>query len=113
MFADWDDCCGNMVRLSSICNGQEFYSTYCHFTSLSVSAGDTILQGTRLGLSGGTGTCTYPAGALHLHYAFHYSDGSATGASDDSYISFPPFMNPPYLPAEIPRGCCDYCNVSF
>lgn len=113
MFAGWDDCCGNMVRLRSICNGQEFYSTYCHFTSLSVSAGNTVSQGGRLGLSGGTGTCTYPAGALHLHYAFNYSDGSATGASDDSYINFPPFMNPPYLPAEIPRGCCDYCNVSF
>jgi murein DD-endopeptidase MepM/ murein hydrolase activator NlpD len=108
--AGWDDCCGNYIKIGSTCNGLEFYSKYCHLASMSVSPGDSVAHGTTIGESDNTGTCTT---GWHLHYAFHYASGASTGAGDGSYVDNPPFMDPPYLPVEIPRGCCDYCGVSF
>jgi len=93
------NCYGKTVDIKSTCNGREFFSRYSHLETISVSAGQVVKFGQQIGISGNTGTC---GDGLHLHYDFRYYPSlSAT-----SYPNNPPYMMTPYIPEDIPRGCC-------
>ena len=60
-FAGWDGTYGNKVVINHN-NGLE--TTYAHLSSISVSVGDTVPQGTSIGKMGSTGRST----GIHLHF---------------------------------------------
>jgi murein DD-endopeptidase MepM/ murein hydrolase activator NlpD len=59
--AGWGGAYGNQVVIR---HADGKYSQYAHMSSLSVSAGQTVGEGQRIGLSGATGNVTGP----HLHF---------------------------------------------
>jgi LysM repeat protein len=59
--AGWGGSYGNQVVIK---HADGRYTQYAHMSSLSVSAGQTVSEGQRLGLSGATGNVTGP----HLHF---------------------------------------------
>ncbi|MGW3632734.1 M23 family metallopeptidase, partial [Streptomyces sp. NPDC005122] len=59
--AGWGGAYGNQVVVQ---HADGRYSQYAHLSALSVSAGQTVTAGQRLGLSGATGNVTGP----HLHF---------------------------------------------
>ncbi|MFF2995245.1 M23 family metallopeptidase [Streptomyces sp. NPDC057950] len=59
--AGWGGAYGNQVV---VLHADGRYSQYAHMSALSVSAGQTVTEGQRLGLSGATGNVTGP----HLHF---------------------------------------------
>ena len=107
-FAGWDACYGNNIDIASECDGVAFYSRYSHLISISVVAGGKVKKGQQIAVGG----APYPASGIcstgpHLHYEFK---------DNKKYPNSPPFMWPPYIPKEVPRGCCmdtTPCNVSI
>ncbi|MFI6349090.1 peptidoglycan DD-metalloendopeptidase family protein [Streptomyces sp. NPDC050560] len=59
--AGWGGAYGNQVVIE---HADGKYTQYAHMTSLNVSAGQTVTEGTQLGVSGATGNVTGP----HLHF---------------------------------------------
>lgn len=105
--SEYSSCLGNYIEISSSCKGKSFVSQYAHLEATKVRAGNTVTVGQAIGLSGNTGSCTTDS---HLHYRFKYLP-----FGDPRYPSLAPYMMPPYIPREIPRGCGDTgsCRVSF
>ncbi|MDQ5981261.1 MAG: hypothetical protein QG570_8 [Patescibacteria group bacterium] len=67
----WQGGYGNAVQLD---HGNGYVSTYAHMSSISVSVGDEVSQGQKLGVVGSTGRSTGP----HLHFTIQF---------DGKYIS--------------------------
>jgi murein DD-endopeptidase MepM/ murein hydrolase activator NlpD len=102
-------CYGNMISVKSTCQGKEFISRYAHLSAIGVQPGKTVTLGQTIGISGnsvgGDASCTTGA---HLHYDFKYTSGASP-----SWPSSPPYMNPPFIPTQVPRGCVDNCGVNW
>ncbi|HAB34928.1 MAG TPA: peptidase M23, partial [Exiguobacterium sp.] len=58
---------GNYVMVSHTINGSPFISLYAHMNSRSVSVGQTVTQGQKIGTVGETGN----AFGTHLHFELH------------------------------------------
>lgn len=79
-YAGFDDSRGNCVILKH--TGDNYYSTYMHMNSLSVSTGQTVAKCSQIGKMGTTGSST----GVHLHFAI--STEPMTGYSDgEIYLS--------------------------
>jgi murein DD-endopeptidase MepM/ murein hydrolase activator NlpD len=78
VFAGNSGCAGNMVKIA---HGNGYLTKYFHLNSISVSAGQTVSRGQKVGGLGQTGCVTGP----HLHYEVH-RNGVATDPA--------PFINP-------------------
>ena len=93
-----NECRGNYVEIVGLCGGREFTSRYLHLSTIEITNG-MVNKGTRIGVSGNTGTCTY---GFHLHYQFYNL-----------------LMGSPYIPVsrESILGCdsdtANQCNVSW
>lgn len=94
----WSSCLGNYIEITSPCEGSNFFSEYDHLSGISITSGEPVIMGQIIGISGNSGTCTSGA---HLHYEFMYTSGISP-----SYPSNPPYMTRPYIPEDVPRGCC-------
>lgn len=72
-----DPSCGGQANFVTIDRGDGIESVYLHLSATSVSEGDVVVRGQKIGLSGNTG---YSCGA-HLHVQFQYSpaDDGASG----------------------------------
>ena len=88
-YAGKDSYGGGYVKIQGQCAGKAFSSYYVHLIdrSVTVSAGQTISRGTKIGGLDCTGFCTYD----HVHYEFK-------GLT----------MAPPYIPQNVPRGCVGF-----
>ena len=74
---------GNLVLVKHVLpNGKVFYSGYAHLKSISVSKGDEVLAGDKLGMMGNTGTSTGP----HLHLLI-YTGSLGKSSLPKGYIS--------------------------
>ncbi|GLO67156.1 MULTISPECIES: peptidoglycan DD-metalloendopeptidase family protein [Oceanobacillus] len=58
---------GNTVMITHHVNGQTFTTLYAHLNSMSVSTGQTVSQGDKIGVMGNTGNST----GVHLHFEIH------------------------------------------
>ncbi|MFE5021856.1 M23 family metallopeptidase [Streptomyces sp. NPDC056656] len=58
------------------------YSQYAHMSSLSVSAGQTVTEGQRIGLSGATGNVTGP----HLHFEIRTTPNYGSDVDPVAYL---------------------------
>lgn len=103
-------CYGNMVTVKSTCQGQEFISRYAHLSAIGVQPGKTVTLGQTIGISGNStgGSGSKCSTGPHLHYDFKYTSGASP-----SWPSNPPYMNPPYIPTQVPRGCNGNCGVNW
>ena len=61
MLATYSASAGNYIMLS---HGGSVYTVYMHLSSMSVSKGDTVSRGDKIGAVGSTGYSTGP----HLHF---------------------------------------------
>ncbi|KXH79746.1 murein hydrolase activator EnvC [Sporosarcina sp. HYO08] len=68
---------GNVVMITHSIDGQIFTSVYAHLSSISVSSGQQVAKGARIGGLGNTGASTGP----HLHFEIHVGNWSASGPS--------------------------------
>ncbi|MGD8743970.1 MAG: M23 family metallopeptidase [Candidatus Woesebacteria bacterium] len=102
-----NDCLGNYIEITSSCEGKTFISQYAHLEGISISNGQQVDTGQRIGISGNTGSCTT---GPHLHYRFTYPDDN-----DPKYPDESPYMMRNYIPKDVPRGCITVagCNVSI
>lgn len=63
--AKYKEACGNAVGINhGSINGKNMKTVYCHLSSILVTSGQEVSQGTTIGLVGSTGRSTGP----HLHY---------------------------------------------
>ncbi len=62
---------GLRVRQIAVINGRRHYVFYGHLSEITVSRGDHVTAGTRIGLSGNTGKTSGP----HLHFEVRKIDG--------------------------------------
>lgn len=82
---------GNYVMVTHYTDQGVFFSLYGHLSSISVSQGQSVSQGTQLGLLGDSGN----SDGSHLHFEL-YKDANGNGIPDDyktdprNYVSFPP-----------------------
>jgi murein DD-endopeptidase MepM/ murein hydrolase activator NlpD len=72
---------GNTIFLE---HGNGLYTTYAHLSEISVEVGETIQQGSVIGLIGATGRVTGP----HLHWTVYYDDNAVnpTALIKDGYL---------------------------
>ncbi|GHA77210.1 LysM peptidoglycan-binding domain-containing M23 family metallopeptidase [Streptomyces termitum] len=77
--AGWGGAYGNQVVIR---HADGNYSQYAHLSSLSVSAGQTVNGGQRIGLSGSTGNVTGP----HLHFEIRTSPNYGADIDPLAYL---------------------------
>jgi peptidoglycan hydrolase CwlO-like protein len=65
--AEYSDSYGNVVYISHSIQGQQWTTVYAHLSSLSVSTGQSVSKGTKLGNMGNTGR----SHGQHLHFELH------------------------------------------
>ena len=72
---------GNTIFLE---HGNGLYTTYAHLSEISVEVGETVQQGSIIGLIGATGRVTGP----HLHWTVYYDDNAVnpTALIKDGYL---------------------------
>ena len=72
---------GNTIFLE---HGNGLYTTYAHLSEISVELGETIQQGSVIGLIGATGRVTGP----HLHWTVYFDDNAVnpTALIKDGYL---------------------------
>ncbi len=91
---------GNVILVHSPTG--TFSSLYGHFarTAIPINSCEEVQPGTYLGRMGSTGNSE----GTHLHYEFR-----------GNYQGNTLRMRPPYIPVDIPDGCCSVsdCNVNF
>src|SRR5699024_8917499 len=58
---------GNYIIVTHVIDGETFSTLYGHLSSVNVSTGQTVNQGTQIGSVGSTGGSTGP----HLHFEVH------------------------------------------
>lgn len=58
---------GNQVIISHTVDGKQYETMYAHFQSVSVSVGDTVIQGQPIGIQGNTGA----SNGAHVHFELH------------------------------------------
>ena len=89
----WSGGYGNHVNVLS---DMGFRSTYAHMSVVSVSDGDVVTRGQKIGEMGYSGN-VWPAGigGTHLHYEFRKDAG---GGYPECYPGKPVKMYPPYVP---------------
>ncbi|WJV30979.1 M23 family metallopeptidase [Rossellomorea sp. AcN35-11] len=78
---------GNVVYITHSINGQTFTTVYAHMASSSVSAGQAVNKGDRIGYMGNTG---YSFGQ-HLHFELHAGSWNASksnAVNPRQYINF-------------------------
>ncbi len=81
---------GNYVMVTHYTDQGVFFSLYGHLSAISVSQGQSVSQGTQLGLLGDSGN----SNGSHLHFEL-YKDANGNGIPDDyktdprNYVSFP------------------------
>lgn len=81
---------GNYVMVTHYTSDGIYFSLYAHLASISVSQGQTVSQGTQVGLLGDSGN----SAGSHLHFEL-YKDTNGNGIPDDAktnprnYVSFP------------------------
>ncbi|PTQ55094.1 MAG: putative peptidase [Candidatus Carbobacillus altaicus] len=64
IFAGRDGGYGNLVKIS---HGNGYVTWYAHLSSISVSVGQQVAKGQKIGVMGETGNAT----GVHLHYEIH------------------------------------------
>ncbi|MER5886391.1 LysM peptidoglycan-binding domain-containing M23 family metallopeptidase [Streptomyces sp. NPDC001941] len=77
--AGWGGAYGNQVVIR---HADGNYSQYAHLSSLSVSAGQSVGEGDRIGLSGSTGNVTGP----HLHFEMRTSPDYGSDIDPVAYL---------------------------
>ncbi|MFD9005503.1 peptidoglycan DD-metalloendopeptidase family protein [Streptomyces sp. NPDC059582] len=77
--AGWAGAYGNQVVIR-LADG--YYAQYGHLSQLSVSAGQTVTAGLRVGLSGATGNVTGP----HLHFEIRTTPGYGSDVDPVAYL---------------------------
>ncbi|MFE0420179.1 LysM peptidoglycan-binding domain-containing M23 family metallopeptidase [Streptomyces tendae] len=77
--AGWGGAYGNQVVIR-LADG--YYAQYAHLSSLSVSGGQTVIAGQRIGLSGATGNVTGP----HLHFEIRTTPDYGTDVDPVAYL---------------------------
>ena len=104
------DCYGNTIDIMGTCNGKQFVSRYSHLKTISVNIGDNVNMGQQIGISDNTYTGDCSTG-FHLHYDFRNYPSLTT----TKYPGNAPYMMRPYIPVDIPRGCCttSSCGTSI
>jgi murein DD-endopeptidase MepM/ murein hydrolase activator NlpD len=65
--AEYSSSYGNVVYISHSIAGQQWTTVYAHMSSLSVSSGQSVSKGTKLGNMGNTGR----SHGQHLHFELH------------------------------------------
>ena len=72
---------GNTIFLE---HGNGLYTTYAHLSEISVEVGETVQQGSVIGLIGATGRVTGP----HLHWTVYFDDNAVnpTALIKDGYL---------------------------
>jgi len=73
---------GNKILIEHNVGGTRFYSVYMHLKSLEVNVGDSVWQGTTIGVMGDTGSENY----THLHFEVRTEAGVA---HDQGNVVFP------------------------
>ncbi|GGX86612.1 M23 family metallopeptidase [Streptomyces minutiscleroticus] len=77
--AGWGGAYGNQVVIKL---GDGHYAQYAHLSQLSVSAGQTVTEGQRIGLSGATGNVTGP----HLHFEIRTTPDYGSDVDPVAYL---------------------------
>lgn len=77
--AGWGGAYGNQVVIR---HADGSYSQYAHMSALSVSAGQTVAEGRRIGLSGATGNVTGP----HLHFEIRTTPSYGSDVDPVAYL---------------------------
>src|SRR5262245_18383380 len=72
----------NQIILEHAVAGERIQSVYLHLSSVGVQAGQTVLQGQQIGLSGNSGCSTEP----HLHFGTR-----RYVASRDAFVTIDPY----------------------
>jgi murein DD-endopeptidase MepM/ murein hydrolase activator NlpD len=72
-YAGWLSGYGNVVYINSVYNGRPIQTRYAHLASVTVSAGDTVGVGQRIGTMGSPG----PSTGVHLHFEVRLRSSSA------------------------------------
>lgn len=92
---------GRTVEIVSDCDGS-FFSRYSHLNVISVSTGQSVTLGQKIGEIGSTGNSS----GSHLHYEFRDPSGPK------SYSNNPPFLmnvfGETYVPKDLPRNCTSF-----
>jgi hypothetical protein len=73
--------------------GQIYKTWYCHLASASVSVGQTVTKGTKIGVGGATGTS-----AIHLHFMIQKIPGGLSGYYTPNVIDPEPITVPNTTP---------------
>lgn len=71
----WNDANGNCVVIEHNVNGRKFYTFYGHLSSRSVSVGESVSKGVKIGVIGNTGSSSKGA---HLHFAVTTQNSTGT-----------------------------------
>jgi murein DD-endopeptidase MepM/ murein hydrolase activator NlpD len=66
--------CGNYIFVQTTWGGVQLYPLYCHLSRPLVAAGQQVVKGTPLAISGNTGNSTGP----HLHFELRLGTASAS-----------------------------------
>lgn len=80
---------GNQVLIVHNVNGQQIVTSYCHMSSVNVSAGQYVDASTQIGMMGATGR----ADGVHLHFEVSvglYGWNGGYFVNPRSYVNFPP-----------------------
>lgn len=100
--AGWSNANGNTVTIKHNISGKNIYTFYGHLNSVSVSKGDNVIKGQKIGVIGNTGASSK---GVHLHFAFTTQSSAGTYGygnifSDNinvtEYYGFK-FYNPTYI----------------
>lgn len=63
-------CLGNNVTITSTCEGKTIVTTYAHLSAVSVSVGQKVNRGDKVGVTGRSSAYGCPMQGIHLHYQF-------------------------------------------